>query len=91
MLAVAIVYKGLWSGIWGHWVVDFDEPDCETSWVNFTDEVGLRTTPKLAYRNEFCRVVNRPLADAWVISHVGMISLIKTGFNLAINGNFGSL
>ncbi|KAF7776516.1 hypothetical protein Agabi119p4_4909 [Agaricus bisporus var. burnettii] len=35
---------GLWSGIWGNWVIDFDEPDCETNWVNFTDEGCQSTT-----------------------------------------------
>ncbi|KAF9445812.1 hypothetical protein P691DRAFT_244828 [Macrolepiota fuliginosa MF-IS2] len=34
---------GTWSGIWGHWVVDFDEPDCETSWTTFEDQ-GCQVT-----------------------------------------------
>ncbi|PPQ76666.1 hypothetical protein CVT26_013959 [Gymnopilus dilepis] len=32
---------GFGRGVWGFWVVDFEEPDCETTWGEFRDLVSM--------------------------------------------------
>ncbi|TEB23645.1 hypothetical protein FA13DRAFT_1639601 [Coprinellus micaceus] len=29
---------GMAGGVWGHWVIDFEEPACLTKWGNFVDK-----------------------------------------------------
>lgn len=35
--------KGLGRGVWGFWIMDFDEPVCETKWEKFVDLVRTRS------------------------------------------------
>lgn len=55
---------GLWGGIWGHWVVDFGEVECETSWSDFQDE-GCQSSNGL---HRFTATLNRfNHSDDWLI------------------------
>ncbi|KAF8954668.1 hypothetical protein BDZ97DRAFT_437799 [Flammula alnicola] len=55
---------GFGRGVWGFWIVDFDEPDCETRWGEFTDVGCLDAIPPSVRRVE-SRLENLQPGSSW--------------------------
>ncbi|KJA14449.1 hypothetical protein HYPSUDRAFT_150403 [Hypholoma sublateritium FD-334 SS-4] len=56
---------GFNRGVWGYWIVDFNEPDCETRWGEFTDLVCLQILFRLEQKRIAARLENLRKGDDW--------------------------